>query len=67
MKGQDNVEANVLSRLPMDQQSHEIMLNHPPMDLRNPLLNKNPLDLKYIQEFQVKDTTLQRALKEDKK
>ena len=49
----------------MDQQAHEIMLNHHPVDPSNPLLNKNPLDLKYIQEFQVKDSELHKALKED--
>ena len=67
MKGQDNVEADALSRLPKDQQAYETKLNHPPMDPSNPLLNKNSSDLKYIQEFQVKDSALQRTLKEDRR
>ena len=42
VKGRDNVETDVLIRLPMDAEAHEVMLNHPPMDPSDPLLNKNP-------------------------
>ena len=49
----------------MDPESSEIMLNHPPMDPHNPLLNKNPLDLEFIQQYQKNDQELQKALKED--
>ena len=42
IKGQDNIEAHVFSRVPIDKNTHEIMLNHPPIDPHNPLLNKNP-------------------------
>ena len=48
VKGQDNVEDDALSRLPMDIQAHEITLNHPPVDPHNPLFNKHPLDSQYI-------------------
>ena len=65
VKVQDNVEADVLSRLPMDTEAHEVVLNHPPMDPNDPLLNKNPLDLKYIHECQAKDSELQKAFKLD--
>ena len=60
VKRQDNVEADALSRLPMDIQSQEIMLNPPPVDQYNPLLNKHPLDLKYIQSNQDKDIELKK-------
>ena len=39
VKEQDNAEADTLSRLPMDIQAHEIMLNHHPVDPHNPLFN----------------------------
>ena len=42
----------------------ESMLNHPPFDPSNPLLN-NPLDLGFIKEYQEKDHALLKALKED--
>ena len=43
-------------------------MNRPPMDPNNPLLNKNPLDLKYIHSHQMKDLNLQQTLNnEDKK
>ena len=51
VKGHKNVETNALSRLPMDLKATEVMLNHPPMDPQNPLLNKNPLDLQYLQSW----------------
>ena len=67
VKGEDNLEVDALSRLTMDAESHEKMLNHPPMDPNDPLMNKNPLDLKYIHEYQVKDSELQKALQTDNK
>ena len=39
------------------------MLNHPLVDPHNPILNKNPLDLKYIQSYKEKDSELTKALK----
>ena len=42
-----------------------VMMNHPPMDPHNPILNKNPLDLTFIQSFQQKDSELQDALNKD--
>ena len=50
----------------MDTNAVEIMLNHPPLALQNPLLNKNPLDLELIQSYQQKDDELQRVIQEDK-
>ena len=41
------------------------MLNHPPLDPKNPLLNKNTLDLEFIQFHQKKDKELNKALKND--
>ncbi len=41
------------------------MMNHPPIDPQNPILNKNPLDLSFLQSFQQRDEALQTALKED--
>ena len=61
IKGHKNVETDALSRLPMDPKTTETMLNHPPMYPQNPLLNKNPLDLQYIQSWQEKDAELQKA------
>ena len=58
IKGHNNVEADALSRLPMNLKATEAMLNHPPMDPQNPLINKNPLDLQYIQYWQEKDAEL---------
>ena len=66
IKGQINIEADALSRLPMDPESSKIMLNHPPMDPHNPLLNKNPLDLEFIQQYQRNDHELQKALRKIK-
>ena len=42
------------------------MLNHPPIDHNNPILNKNPLDLEFIQSHQAKDLQLKKALREEK-
>ena len=42
IKVQNNIEADAFSRLPIDINAHQIMLNHPPIDPHNPLLNKNP-------------------------
>ena len=66
VKGQFIIDADALSRLSIDATSSEIMLNHPPLDPHNPLLNKNPLDLEFIQANQNKDMELLKALKEDK-
>ena len=66
IKGQCNIEADALSRLPTDITSAEIMLNHPPLDPENPILNKNPLDLEFIQSHQSRDMPLQKVLVEDK-
>ena len=49
IKGQFNIEADALSRLPIDLTSSEIMLNYPPVDTHNLLLNKNSLNLEFIQ------------------
>ncbi len=66
VKGQKNTEADALSRLPMMESGMECMLNHPPLDPYNPLLNKYPLDLELITQYQQKDTALLQAVKEDK-
>ena len=42
------------------------MLNHPPFDPNNPLLNKNALDLKFIHDYQNQDHALLKVLKEDR-
>ena len=52
IKGHENTEADVLSRLPTDNSTIEVMLNHPPVDPYNLLLNKNPMDLTYIHHHQ---------------
>ena len=65
IKGHKNIEADALSRLPIAQDNMEIMLNHPPSDPYNPLLNKNPMDLSFIQHYQMQDQALLKALKED--
>ena len=46
IKGHKNQEADALSRLPMltTTEGMETMLNHPPMDPYNPILNANPLE-----------------------
>ena len=59
------MEADALSRLPMDQKATETMFNYPPMNSQNPLLNKNPLDLQYIQLWQERDDELQKVNQED--
>ena len=41
------------------------MLNHPPVDPYNPLLNKNPMDLAFIQHFHEQYQALLKALEED--
>ena len=66
IKGHNNVEADALSRLPMDEKATEVMLNHPPLESHSPLLNKNPLDLMFIKSYQEKDVELQKAVQEDK-
>ena len=42
------------------------MWNQPPVDPHNLFLNKNPLDLEFIQLHQNKNHGLMKALKEDK-
>ncbi len=63
------MEADALSRLPMmtNEDGIEIMSNYPPLDPYNPILNKNPLDLAFIQTHQQQDAALMKALKEDKR
>ena len=41
------------------------MLNHPPVDPYNPLLNENPMDLSFIHHHQNIDQALLKALEED--
>ena len=65
IKGHKNIEADALSQLPITQENIEVMLNPPPLDPYNPLLNKNPLDLSFIQHFQQQDQPLLKALQED--
>ncbi len=45
VKGHKNIEADALSRISMMEAGMESMLNHPPMDPYNPILNRYPLDL----------------------
>ena len=66
IKGHNNIEANTLSRLPMDENMVEVMLNHQLLEPHNPLLNKNPLDLMFIKSHQDKDMELQKAVQDDK-
>ena len=63
IKGRNNVEADALSRLLMDENAIEAVLNHPPLKPRNPLLNNNPLDLMFIKSHQDKDMELQKQFK----
>ena len=67
VKGQNNVEADALSRLPTvkDDNGIEVMLNHPQMDDHNPLLNKYPLKLQLISKYQQLDAAQLKALQED--
>ena len=55
IKGHKNIEADALSQLPITNESIEVMLNHPPIDPYNPLLNKNPMDLAFIHHYQNQD------------
>lgn len=61
IKGHKNIEADVLSCLTMTDKIDQlaVMLNHPPMDPFNPLLNKYPLNLEQISLYQKTDTVLQ--------
>ena len=56
MHGKDhsNVEADALSRLPhmVKDSGIDVMLNHPPIDPPNSLLNKYPLNLNRINKYQ---------------
>ena len=65
-KEQNNHEADVISRLPMTEHedSLEIMLNHPPMDAYNPLLNKYPHNLNLINKYPRLDPALLKAAQE---
>ena len=68
IKGQDIIETDAPAACPLIYiyiYIYETMLNHLPIDPHNPSLNKNPLDLKYIQSYQEKDIELTKALKED--
>ena len=60
IKGQCNIEADALSRLPTDTTSAEKKLNQPPLD------PENPPDLEFIQSHQSRDMPLQKVLVEDK-
>ena len=42
IKGHKGVEADNLRQLPITNENMEAMLNHPPVDPYNPLLNKGP-------------------------
>ena len=48
-------------------QAVEAMLNLPPVDPNNPILNSYPLDLKLINKCQQLDPLLMKAVKEDKR
>ncbi len=67
IKGHKNTEADALSRLPIlsTQDGIETMLNHPPVDPYNPILNTNPLELSTVHSHQQRDAALLRALRED--
>ena len=39
IKGHKNIEADAVSQLPITDESIEVMFNHTPIDLYNPLLN----------------------------
>ena len=66
IKGQKNVEANALSRLPTTEgtvgANVSVMMNHPPVDSTNPLLNKNPLALDSIEEYQEQEQDMSQAV-----
>ena len=64
-----NTEADALSRLPSvdPKQAVEAMLNHPPVDPNNPILNSYPLDLKLINKYQQLGPPLMKAVIEDKR
>ena len=66
-KGHINKETDALSCLPMmaTQEGMETTLNHPPVDLFNPILNSNPVELTCVQSHQQRDSALMRALEED--
>ena len=66
IKGEENIEADTLSCLPIDSMALEVMLNHPTVDPHNLLFNKNLLDLEFIQHHQNEDLELMKVLKEDK-
>ena len=65
IKGHKNIEADALSRLSITHDNIEVMLIHPPQDPYNPLLNKNPMDLAFIQHYQRQGQALLKALQED--
>ena len=44
----------------------QVMLNYPPIDPTNPILNSCPLDLALIYKYQQLDQPLLKAVKEDK-
>ena len=47
IKGYSNVGADTRSQLPFDEKASKVMLNYPPLNPHNLLLNKNPLDLEF--------------------
>ena len=67
VQGQTNVEADVLSRLPLvnNKKGLKVMLNYPQMDPRNSILNNYPLDLTIVNKYQQMDQALMKAVKED--
>ena len=70
IKGHKNREADALSRLPFEESfisNVTTMMNHSPMDLTNPLLNKNPLNLELLQECQEQEAPLQQAVQHNTK
>ena len=69
VKGHTNIVADALNRLPSmnPNQAIETMLNHPPVDPSNPILNSYPLDFKLINKYQQLDPPLMKAVQEDKR
>ena len=70
IKGHRNIEADALSRLPVEHSFTTnviTMMNQPPTDPYNPLLNKNPLNLELIQEYQQQETNLLQAVEQNSK
>ena len=65
IKGEDNIAADALSRLPISEntdESIEVMLNHPPHYQYNPLYNRYPLNLHLIADEQNNDQEFHRFI-----